>query len=113
MRGSFRRTAVRTALCCVSVAGSAGATACASAQPPAKAPAQAPAAPPPAITSPAGLAAERDSTAALNARRLAALPAAERDAWTRYVERSAALRAEDEAPLKAELARLGRTAMTP
>jgi PelA/Pel-15E family pectate lyase len=47
----------------------------------------------------------------LGAERLAALPAAERAAWERYVAASAATRARDRAAMRRELDSLGRAAM--
>ena len=48
----------------------------------------------------------------LGAERLAALPAAERAAWTTYVERSRAARARDTAAMNAELRAVGAAKMT-
>ena len=53
-----------------------------------------------------------DTVTLLAADRIAALPAKERDAWQRYIARSAALYARDTASMNAELRSLGRGKMT-
>jgi PelA/Pel-15E family pectate lyase len=53
-----------------------------------------------------------DTTGLLGARRLAALPAAQRDAWTRYIEESRRLAARDRLSMEAELRAAGLTRMT-
>jgi PelA/Pel-15E family pectate lyase len=59
-----------------------------------------------------GNAVERDTTPLLAASRLARLPAAERAAWTAYVERSRGLKARDQALLAGELRQAAMAKMT-
>jgi len=54
-----------------------------------------------------------NATAFFEPARLARLPAAERAAWTRYLERSAQLAAADRAAMDAELRAAGKPRMTP
>jgi PelA/Pel-15E family pectate lyase len=61
---------------------------------------------------PASAQGNRDTTGLLSARRIAALPPAQREAWTRYIERSRRLAARDRAAMEAELRAAGLTRMT-
>ncbi|HEX8694803.1 MAG TPA: pectate lyase [Longimicrobium sp.] len=58
-----------------------------------------------------GAAVERDTTPLLGPARISALPAAEREAWTQYVETSRRDRARDRALLAEEMRTLGRERM--
>lgn len=77
-----------------------------------------PARPTPAVSSADSIAAlpgstvERDTVPLLGAARIAALPPAGKEAWTRYLEASRAARARDQALLREELRALGRERMT-
>ncbi len=54
-----------------------------------------------------------DSSGLLSARRLAALPEAERAAWSAYLERSRRMRQREQDSMQAELAAVGRQRMVP
>ena len=58
-------------------------------------------------------AAAQEGEQLLTAARIAALPAAEREAWTRYVAESARLKAADAASIAAEVRAAGRSEWTP
>jgi PelA/Pel-15E family pectate lyase len=60
----------------------------------------------------AGAAEHRDTTDLLSARRIAALPPAQRDAWTRYIEESRRLARRDRSAMEAELRAAGLARMT-
>ena len=60
---------------------------------------------------PVGAAVERDTTPLLSAARLAALPAAERATWRRYIAASDSIRRADREAMRRELATAGRAQM--
>jgi PelA/Pel-15E family pectate lyase len=101
-----RRHAARRALACALAAGGVAASACG-----ARAARAQPDSADVARLGALGARVERDTASLLGAARLAARPAAERQAWERYVAASRAMRAADRAAVRRELDSLGLAKM--